>query len=486
MKRYLALGLGVLTLALAGWSLAWWLGRGEVERLVDESLARLHEQGWQVEAERRKVTGFPFSYGVRLDGVTISDTESGLVLSLPSATASAAGTRRTVIELPDSFRVDLPVPVLARAADPEIGEMVRLDGAADDLVLILMADETAELTADQLVLRWQDEATGRRIVHSLAAVEATSLVDAPGMRYRLHAREATIEADLPEEDGRMAALASLRNVNLQGASALRSGEALAEMLYGGAEGQVEAALTIGAAELEVTTEGISPGTLEWEAEALNAGARLTSGRVELDFEARGNEWTLTSPDPDMPLQGQLAMELARARYAMPMAPSDEPEEMALSLNLDNGMAGERIWAALDPGGVLPRAPASLRMGLSGLARVTTRIDQLLPGDEPPFEISTLNIDEVAVEALGAKLQAAGEIELIQPSGRPLGEIRIGMTGLSALVEALGEAGLISADMLVTARAIMQVYLRESSGNDAWTAVVEFTSGGAEVNGMKVR
>src|SRR5690625_739465 len=486
MKRYLALGGGILVLAFAGWSLAWWLGRGEIERMVDESMAQLHEQGWLIETERREVTGFPFSYGVRFRGVSISDAESGLVLHLPSATASAAGTRRTLIQLPDSFRVELPVPALARAADPDFGDMVSLDGEADGLVLVLMQDETAELTADRLVLRWQDDMAEHRIVHSLAGVEATSLVDAPGTRYRLHAREAIIEADLPAEEGRTEARANLNNVNLQATATLRSGTALAEMLYAGAEGQAEGTLAIGAAELEITTEGPSPGTLEWEAEALNAGARLTSGRIELDFETRGNDWMLTSPDPEIPLQGQLSMELARASYAMPMAPSDDPEPMALSLILDSGMAGERIWETLDPNGVLPRAPASLRMGLSGMARVTTRIDQLLPGAEPPFEISTLNIDEVAIDALGAKLKAAGELEIIQPFGRPLGEIRIGMMGLSALVEALGEAELISADMLVTARAIMQVYLRKASGEDAWTAVIDFTSGGTEVNGLQVR
>lgn len=486
MKRYLALGGGILVLAFAGWSLAWWLGRGEIERMVDESIAQLHEQGWRIETERREVTGFPFSYGVRLRGVTISDAESGLVLHLPSATARAAGTRRTLIQLPESFRVEIPVPALARAADPEFGDTIALDGEADNLVLVLMPDETAELTADQLVLRWQNDRAEHRVVHSFAGFEATSLVDTPGMRYRLHARQATIEADFPSEEGRTEALASLDNVNLQATAILPSGTALAEMLYAGAEGQAEGALTIGAADLEITTEGSSPGTLEWEAEALNAGARLTSGRIELDFETRGNDWTLTSPDPEMPLQGQLSMELARAGYAMPMAPSEDPEPMALSLILDSGMAGERIWDALDPKGVLPRAPASLRMGLSGTARVTTRIDQLLPGAEPPFEISTLNIDEVAIDALGARLKAAGEIEIIQPFGRPLGEIRIGMMGLSAVVEALGEAELISADMLVTARAIMQVYLREATGHDAWTAVIDFTSGGTEVNGLPVR
>lgn len=494
MKRYLALGAGILVLAFAGWSLAWWLGRGEVERMIDESMTRLHAQGWLVETERREVTGFPFSYGVRFRNLTISDTESGLVVHFPSATASAAGSRRTLVQLPERFRLEFPVPALARAADPDIGDMVSLNGAADGLVLVLMQDETSELTADRLVLRWQDDVAERRVIHSLAGMEATSLVDTPGRRYRLHAREATIETDLPGADGRTKALASLNNVNLQAAANLRSGTALTELLYAGVEWvaeeqteeQAEGTLAIGAAKLEISTEGASPGKLEWQAEALSAGARVTSGRIELDFEARGNDWTLTSPDPEMPLQGKFSMELARAHYAMPMAPSADPKPMTIALILDRGMAGESIWDALDPKGVLPRAPASLRMGLSGTARVTTRIDQLLPGDEPPFEISTINLDEVAVDALGAKLNAAGELELIQPFGRPLGEVRIGMTGLSTLVDALGKAELISPDMLVTARAIMQVYLREASGDDAWTAVVDFTSGGTEVNGLKVR
>lgn len=485
MRRYLTLGGFILVLAFAGWSLAWWLGRGEIEQMVDAGIDRLQEQGWQITTEEREVSGFPFGYGVRLTGVTIGDSESGLVLYLP--TANATGTERVLIQFPESFRVEFPLPALARAADPALEDLISIAGEADDLVLVLMPDGTAELTADHLVLRWEDGTDGHRVVQSLVDFEATSLADAPGSRYRLHASEATIEAELPAADASTTtALASLRNIDLTGTSSLRSGAAFAEMLYAGADGQAEAMFDIGAAELEITTEGAAPGQLEWEADALNAAVRLTSGRIELDFEARGNDWVLTSPDPEMPLQGELSMELVQASYAMPMTPSEQPAPMALSLTLTNGMASERIWDMIDPKGVLPHAPASLRMGLSGTVRVTTRIDRLLPGSEPPFEIAEVNLDEVAADALGAKLRAAGELEIIQPSGRPLGEIRLGMTGLSALVEALGEAELISPDMLVTARAIMEVYLRQAAGDDAWTAVIDFTSGGTEVNGLKVR
>lgn len=490
MKRYLALGGVVLALALGGWSLAWWLGRGEIERAVDESIARLQEQGWQVTIEQREITGFPFSYGVRLADVTISDPESGFALYLPSASTGVPDTRQMVFQLSDSFRADVPVPAPLRAAAPETGNVVSLDGEAEGMLLVLLPDQTARLIADHLTLRSERDAEGRRIVQSFAGVEVSSLLDSSGNHHHLHAREAMIEAELPMDGGAATAVAKLHDVTLKGASNLRSGEALAALLYTGldtgTDRQAELTLDIGAAEIAITTEGASHGTLEWEARALDGGARLMSGRIELDFEARGNAWALTSPDPDFPLQGKISMELARASYAMPMAPSRQPAPMAFEVALDNGMAGEHIWDAIDPKGVLPRAPASLRMGLSGMARVTSRIDQLLPGAEPPFEFSVLDLDELAVHALGAKLQAAGEIEIIQPSGRPLGEIRVGMMGLSALVEALGEAELISEETLVTARAIMEVYLREASADDAWTAVIDFTSRGTEVNGLKVR
>ncbi len=215
-------------------------------------------------------------------------------------------------------------------------------------------------------------------------------------------------------------------------------------------------------------------------------ATLTSGRMELAGETRGNTWNLTSPDPALPVQGLLSVALAKATYAMPMAPSEKPDEMAIHLALQDVTADDRVWAQVDPGGALPRDPASLLVDLTGTARVTKRIDQLRPGESPPFEISHLTFRELSASAAGATARAKGEVDILQPIGVPLGQVYVTFTGLQALVRALGRAGVLTPEMVTTAEAIMSVYLQPAEGEDAWAAKIALTQNGPLVNGKPVR
>lgn len=487
MKRVLAIGGIVLVLALAGWGAAWWAGRGEVGRDLDAGVARLGEQGWTVAWEDRHIGGFPFGYVVRLEGLTARDAETGFALTLPWATAATDGTDRIIVRMPESFTAGLPVPAPARQADPDLPEAIAAPGQAEDLVLVLTPDGATEVTADSLGWTIEIPGGGRRITQRVEGLEATMVPDAPGVRYRVHAAQVALDGETAGPEGEPSTVtASVADLTLEGGSTLSSPEELAAMLYAGAPGQAEGSLRAGAAEVRVASTGATPGLLDWRAEGISGEAALSSGRMELQGETRGNAWTLSSPDQALPVQGTLSVGLARAHYAVPMAPSERPDEMAVGLVLQDAVADEAVWATVDPDGALPREPASLAVDVTGTLRVTERIDRLRPGAAPPFELSGLVLREVAADALGASLRATGEIEILQPIGVPLGEVRIGVTGLEALVRALGSAGVLSPAAVTTAEAIMAVYLRPAEGADAWTATVELTHQGTLVNGMPVR
>jgi hypothetical protein len=489
MKRYLAIAAGLLVLAVAGWGIAWWTGRGGVESAIDEGVARLEAQGWEIAWEDREIGGFPFGYKIKFEGLTATDTDTGLVVTLPWAQAKAR-TDRIVVRLADSFTAELPVPGPAPAPKegeaPETTAPVTVTGESDDLRIVLVADGSAEAIADRVSWTIDEVEPGRKITQTVEGLEAVTVPDAPGARYRVHLARLGTEAEIAEPDGTSSTLtSSIGDVTLEGTTTLETAEALGEMLYAGGPGQAQGSLSTGLAEIHVESAGETPGVMDWRAEALSGEAALTSGRIELEGEARGSSWTVASPDPALPVQGQLSIGLARAHYAMPMAPSEKPDAMALGLELHEAVADERVWAQIDPNNALPRGPASLTVELSGTARVTERIDKLSPGAEPPFEIATLVLDEVSAEALGASLNATGQIEILQPVGVPLGEIQVGVTGLAELVRVLGRAGMLAPEMQTMAEAIMDVYLRPA-GEDAWTALIEFTRDGALVNGMPVR
>lgn len=544
MKRYLAIGAAVLVLLAAGWGLFWWHGRGQVEQALDAGVERLRQQGWTVTWEDREIGGFPFGYSVRLTRLTAQETaqapgtetgtaigtgtttettpETGaggrLTLRLPWAVAETDGAGRIIIRMPESFAVDLPLPAIAPAdpgAEPNAETDAETDagpdaepapvdaadnadrpaqpaalattGEADDLVLALSADGAVEVTADRLAWTVEQPEIGRTMTQTIEALEAGTTPESPGARYRVQAARVGAEAVVAEPDGAPStAIASLRDVVVEGSSTVGSPEALAEMIYAGAPGQAGGSLRTGEAQVRLVSAGGTPGMLDWRAEAISGKATLTSGRMDLEGETRGNTWTLTSPDPSLPIQGRLSVSLARAAYAVPMAPSARADEMAIRLTLQEATADERVWTQVDPQGALPRDPASLTIDLTGTARVTERIDRLRPGAPPPFEISDLVFREVSASALGATLNASGEVDILQPVGVPFGEVQVALTGIRALVRALGRAGVLAPEMVTTAEAIMAVYLVPAEGEDAWTTEIGFTREGTLVNGLPVR
>ena len=128
--------------------------------------------------------------------------------------------------------------------------------------------------------------------------------------------------------------------------------------------------------------------------------------------------------------------------------------------------------------------------LSGKARVTRRIDEMNPGEPPPFEVSELEVKEAALDALGATVRASGSIELLQPIGLPLGTVQVGMTGVAALIDALGQAGVLTPEMVEMADAMLTVYANPAEGGsgrgDSWTTEITFANEGVLVNGVPIR
>lgn len=486
MKRYLVAAAGLVVLIAAGWGVFWWIGRGEIGRGVDQAVARLESEGWTVSWESREIGGFPFGYRMRLADVAAREPESGVSVRLPWIAAETAGDR-ILLHLPESFAAELPGPGAGEPAGTD-APAASIAGEASEAVAAFLPDGAVELHADRLAWRLQHPEGGTAVlqdVHGLAAVLA------PGdASVRLRVEAARIEMQTAAEDADADAAPPLgleaQSVVMDGTATIGSAAELAEMLYAGAPGQAEARLTTGPVSLHAVDAGGSPGSLDWRAEAVETEAFLESGRMELHSTVRGSAWTVEPEDADAPFRGTLTVGAAEALYAMPMAPTGRPDEMAIRLLLRDIDAEDSLWARIDPEGLLPRDPASVTVDLTGRARVTERIDHRRPGAPPAYEIPELTVRQVSVQALGAALEATGELQFLQPGGRPLGEVEVGLTGVEALVDALGRAGLLTADMVMAAQAIMAVYLTPAAGEDAWTAEVRFTEQGPMVNGLPVR
>jgi hypothetical protein len=507
MKRIGAVAAALVVLLAAGWSLFWWLGRDALVRAFDAEVARLEASGWTIGWAGREIGGFPFGYTMRLTDLVAAEPASGLAVRLPHASVENDGTDGVLVRLPDTFAADLPLPeggapggAIGEAPTPAVLETA---GEASGLVVRLAGAGTAERTvdvdADTLVWRMQLPGSGNEQALAFEALDAgMTMTGATGGTvggiaggaetvFRLQAARYGVDAAIAGTDGAegqpSSMAASYADVTLTGRTTLRTPRALGEMLYAGAPGRLDLALQAGPAEAHLAE---ARGTLDWQGGSISAVMALESGRIDLQAETRQNVWTLTPEAPGTLAAGALGAGMVQASYAMPMAPAPEPDHMAIRVALLDVTLGEAAWQAIDPAGALPRTPAELVVDVSGLARVTRRIDEMSAGDPPPFELRELEVSEAAVDALGASLRASGSVEFLQPIDVPLGTVQVGMTGVAALIDALAQAGVLTPDMADMADAMLTVYARPAEGGDAWTTEITLTEEGALVNGLPVR
>ncbi len=495
MKRFVAIGAIVVVLLAAGWSLFWWLGRDALVRAFDAEVARLEAAGWTIDWAGREVGGFPFGYTMRLTELAAAEPASGLAVGLPHATVENDGGDGVLVRLSESFTADLPLPATP-GADAATPAVMQTAGEASGLILRLSgaggAERTVDIDAQSLVWRMQlPEATTEQAL-TLEALDAGMTSGGAETTFRLQAAAYGVDASMAGAEGQPSTIrASYRDVTLTARTDLGTAEAVGEMLYAGAPGRLGLALLAGPAEARVVAgEGDRRGTVDWQGGSISAVATLSSGRIELQGETRQNVWTLTPDKPGTLIGGMLSAGMVQAAYSMPMAPAPEPDDMGIRLALLDATLDDAAFQAIDPAGALPRGPAELVVDLTGTARVTRRIDEFKAGAAPPFQVSELTVKEIALDALGATARASGSVEFLQPIGLPLGTIQIGMTGVAALIDALGEAGVLTPELAEMADAMLTVYARPAEGGtgrgDAWTTEITFTNEGPLVNGLPVR
>ncbi len=500
MKRIVAIGAIVLVLLAGGWSLFWWLGRDALVRGFDAEVARLEAAGWSVDWADRELGGFPFGYTMRLTELQAAEPTSGFAVRLPYATVENDGTEGVLVRLPETFAADLPLATQGLGAQglgtqgPDASArpaVVSTGGVAEGLVLRLASagpEQRVGVEAQSLTWRLLVPGSAREQALSFENLAGAMVSGGAETTLRLQAGRYGVDAAIEEGDGPPSTMtASYRDVSITGSTNVPTLKGLAEMLYAGAPGQFEMAVQAGPAEAHlVGGEAARRGTLDWQGGLMGGVARLSSGRMELEGEARDNVWTLVPETPGELIGGRLSAGVVQATYSMPMAPAPEPDDMAIRMSLADVTLDDTAWQAIDPEGVLPREPATLTVDLGGTARVVRRIDAMRAGDPPPYEISQLEVKDVSLDALGATAHATGSIEILQPIGLPLGTFDVSMTGVAALVGALGRAGVLSPEQVEMADAIMTVYARPAEGKDALTTQIDFTNNGPLVNGLPVR
>lgn len=486
LKTVIIAGMVVLGLGLGGWTAAWFAGRGEVEDRIAEVVSEFEAQGWSVSHGGAEISGFPTGYNVHLPDVALVRGATGELLRLPEVRARWEGTDsdRIVMDLPETFEATLPNSEEERQRDPSLPPMLLVRGQAEGWQIAVPTDgDKPVMTAERLsaVLDQEDFTTA-------ATAHLTDMVvDLPHgatQTFVVSAAGADLDMRSVQEDGPVTLLA-LRLSEL--GTQVDPGKApFREVFYAGAEGQFRVQYAYANAEgtLEVTEDPLEmDGILNFSNGEGTGVMSVVNGVFDLQAEHKAATWALKAPDfPG----GAVTLARAELAYSVPTAPSETPLPGRLKIALEEVEGAEELWAQLDPGGKLDRSAGNIVLDIAATVRLMARMDTLPPGFAPPYEVANMMLNQAFVGALGAEIEAYGDVEIVQPAMIPIGSVEMRAAGLSRVIAGLTEAGVLSPEMRSAAEAVLQVYARPGDAPDTWESILRVGVDGVSVNGLPVQ
>lgn len=250
-------------------------------------------------------------------------------------------------------------------------------------------------------------------------------------------------------------------------------------------------------EIEITSED---GTTRIK----TGSARSTVG---VAMDTQGVRYDVNADQVQM--GGQLAglpfplfVEMAEYGFELraPVVKSDDPQDFKLAFNMTDFTMSDIIWALFDANGQLPRDPATVALDVSGKAKVLVDglspqgAQQLAMTGAAPAEVEALKIDRLLVDALGAKVEATGDVTLDNTDmttmagfPKPVGDININIAGANGLMDRLTAMGMLSPDQAMGARMMTGLFAVPGATPDTLTSKIEFNEAGQIfANGQRIK
>jgi len=185
---------------------------------------------------------------------------------------------------------------------------------------------------------------------------------------------------------------------------------------------------------------------------------------------------------------------------LPIAESETPQDMAFGLNLRGFEMSDLLWNIFDPGAALPRDPATIALDLTG--KVTPSVNLFDPTamarieatGQPPGELNSLTLNDLTVEAAGAKLEGSGSFTFdnddLQTFGgfpRPTGNVDLTINGANTLIDKLIGMGLLTSEDAMGARMMMSMFAVPGEGADSLKSSLTINEQGHVLaNGMRIQ
>lgn len=481
---------GVAAGAALLWTAGWFAGRTlYVEPEADLMVERLRTGSIFFSYEAREITGFPFSYDVAYQAVTVSDSANRWRWTSPTITAAAALAEAgaLVIRPAAQSRLELESEAIGAPADGAptafaiVGDGVELTlyGATEGDALQLRAKS---LEATQV--GGGAPFSGARLRLAGLAVDARLGGGAGSGKANAEEMELSYQFSLDQvSETRSASL--LHDVEVVFEGDTLNAASVADFLS--QDGAFDLRIRTGAYQVSSGSSGgpsQAPSTMDMSMAASEMAMVLKDGRARYAAEASGVAYGMQVAEPAAPL-GAGAAETLSIEMEMPLLRSPDPAPYAFRIALTGLTLDDSVWSMADPTGAFERTPFDLELDLGGVMRVIADLGAESLG-QPPVDVETLEIRKARLTGLGAVAEATGALDIAGDAGLPLGEVALDVRGLLALIDKAASAGLIPLEAAALYRAQANELGRQGDGPDHLLADIVLTREGATINGRPLQ
>lgn len=222
------------------------------------------------------------------------------------------------------------------------------------------------------------------------------------------------------------------------------------------------------------------------------GFAISEQAMRYALGAEGVEVSVFTQDLPFPISA--AADSTLVSVDIPLARSDTPSPFAAEVAYEGVTVDESIWAMVDPGGQVPRGPATIIMDVSGTVQIFVDLLTMSPEElenmtSAPGELRDLTLNNLRVSFGGAELTGVGDVDF-QPGQIipvPVGSVDLSLTGANGLLQTLSNAGLVPPQQAGMARGMLGMFAVPGSGPDSYTSNIEFGADGSiTANGVPLR
>ena len=224
----------------------------------------------------------------------------------------------------------------------------------------------------------------------------------------------------------------------------------------------------------------------------NFGFAISERGLRYELGAQGVAFNLASSE--MPFPVAAAADSTLVRLDVPLAREDQPSPFSAAIAYQGVTVDDGLWAMVDPGGQVPRGPATIVMDVSGTVQIfvdllTMDPDELDNMTTPPGELRELTLNNLQVSFGGAELTGVGDVDFTpgQIIPVPVGSVDLSLTGANGLIQTLSNAGLLPPEQAGMARGMLGMFGIPGSAPDSYTSSILFgADGSVSANGVPLR